>query len=101
MSIEAAIETKKKLEGLRAATDRANQPFACYFVLAKPVNADTLRRYEDAGIDHFRAPISAGVSERATIQQRKDNLERFAETIAAAGYRLEPAPLPPNTSPTN
>lgn len=83
-TIEQALETVKRLDGLRAEAGRASTPFEGIVPLIGPPDLGAFRRLEDAGVAGTGSfPFTFTLGPTSTLEQKRAYLERFANDVIA------------------
>ena len=76
----------KKLNAFRQEAGTLKTPYRIFATEMGPVTLDVLRRYADLGVTDFatsRANIYAIEEDMQPLQEKLDDLRRFADTIIA------------------
>jgi probable F420-dependent oxidoreductase len=81
---EQAVELCQTLTRLRAEAGRTGEPFETIVPLVVPPDLDLLRRLEEQGMTSTSAyPFSYTIGPTSTLEQKRDQMLRFGETVIA------------------
>lgn len=84
LTIEGAVEARRKLDGYREEYGRSDRPFSLVAPLTDAVSVDDFRRAEEAGVtDVLTMPWVFYAGFDATLAQKIEGLQRYFEDVIA------------------